>query len=45
MGSRQIVGRSIPLCGGDGVNFIGFLPLNQTTNQISNGQQQKLSEI
>ena len=40
-----MVGLSVPLCSGDGVNLVDFLPLNQISNQISSGQKQKLSEI
>lgn len=38
VGSRHVVGQSIPLCSGDAVNFTGSVPLNQ----ISGGRQQKL---
>lgn len=40
-----MVGWSVPLCSGGGMNLVDFLPLNQISNQISSGQQQKLSEI
>ena len=45
LGGQQMVGWSVPLCSGGGVNLVNFLPLNQISNQISSGQQQKLSEI
>lgn len=41
LGGQQTGGRTVDILCADGVSFVGFPQLNQ----ISSGQQQKLSEI